>query len=59
MLAIPSRKGLAALTKAANAVVPSAALGFSRSLDDGRVSVLHFSPHGIGVQVGEPGDMLE
>jgi transcriptional regulator with GAF, ATPase, and Fis domain len=48
MRGIPSRTGLAALTEAANAVVPAVVLGLSRSLADGRVSVLYSYPHGIG-----------
>jgi hypothetical protein len=48
MRGIPSRTGLATLTEAANAVVPAVVLGLSRSLDDGRVSVLYSYPHGIG-----------
>ena len=48
MIDVPSRTGLAALTEAANAVVPSVALGFARSLDDARVSVLYSYSHGIG-----------
>src|SRR6185503_16409587 len=48
MRGIPSRAGLATLTEAANAVVPAVVLGLSRSLDDGRVSVLYSYPHGIG-----------
>jgi transcriptional regulator with GAF, ATPase, and Fis domain len=46
---LPSRATFAALTRAATEVVPCPALGFARSLDDGRVSVLHADGHGIGL----------
>jgi transcriptional regulator with GAF, ATPase, and Fis domain len=47
MLEIPSRTRLAALTEAANAIVPTVAIGFVRQVGDGRISVLHAHPHGI------------
>jgi transcriptional regulator with GAF, ATPase, and Fis domain len=57
MTAIPSRKGLDALTEAAAAVSPVAALGFARVLDHGRVSILYSFPLGIGEFVLPDGEV--
>src|SRR5262245_7114883 len=48
MLDVPSRESLAALADSANAIRPTASVGFVRALDDGRASVLYSHPHGIG-----------
>jgi transcriptional regulator with GAF, ATPase, and Fis domain len=48
MLEIPSRKGLAALTEATNAIVPLVLLGVTRHLKDSSVSILYSYPFGIG-----------
>jgi transcriptional regulator with GAF, ATPase, and Fis domain len=48
MLDLPSRADLAALTDAAHALLPTAALGLSRSAGDGLVSVVYLSSQGIG-----------
>jgi len=50
MLDIPSREALADITRAASAVVPLAALGFTRMDGDGCVSVLYSTPEGFGAQ---------
>src|SRR6185295_18596609 len=59
MLDIPPREGFAALIEAANAVVPAVALGFARSLDNDRVSLLYSYQHGIGEFVLAGSDMPE
>src|SRR5262245_33413038 len=51
MLEPPSRKGLAALTGAINAVVPAATLGFTRKLDETSASILCSYPYGLGEYV--------
>ncbi len=51
MLNIPSRRGMAALTQAVNAVVPAPALGFARRLRDDRISILQSTAQGIGEHV--------
>jgi transcriptional regulator with GAF, ATPase, and Fis domain len=51
MFGLPTRTSLAELTRAAGAVVPVAALGFVRPIDDHRVSVVYSYPHGIGEYV--------
>jgi two-component system response regulator AtoC len=56
---IPPREVFDALTEAANAIVPSVTLGFAGSRDDGRVSMLYSSSHGIGALVVEVGDVPE
>jgi transcriptional regulator with GAF, ATPase, and Fis domain len=43
-----SRTRLTALGEAVNAIVPAAAFGFTRRLDDGRVSIFHVYEHGLG-----------
>src|SRR5262249_48102459 len=48
MLEIPSRQDLAELSAKTNAVVSAATLGFARPLDDNHVSVLYWTPNGIG-----------
>ena len=48
MLRMPPREDLAALTKAAQAIVPLVTFGYSRRLDAARVSVAYSYPHGIG-----------
>ena len=45
---LPSRAALTALADAANLVAPSAIVGFSRPMPDGRVSVLFAHPRGMG-----------
>jgi hypothetical protein len=45
---VPSRATFAALTTAASDVAPSAAVGVSRCLDGGQVSILFADTHGIG-----------
>ncbi|HSL22655.1 MAG TPA: sigma 54-interacting transcriptional regulator [Vicinamibacterales bacterium] len=59
MIHLPSRQGLAALAEAANTFAPSAALGFSRSLDNGRVSVLYSWSQGMGAHVVDAVDVME
>lgn len=51
MIDTPSRDVLAAVTRAAEAIVPPAILGFARSLGDGRVWVLYSYPNSIGEYV--------
>ena len=57
MLDIPSREGLAALTAAANSVVPATTLGFARPFDAERVSVLYAYPFGIGEYIVPAADV--
>ena len=45
---VPSRATFAALTTAASNGAPSAAVGVSRRLDGGQVSILFADTHGIG-----------
>jgi hypothetical protein len=56
MFEIPTRESLAALSDAARAIFPAAALGFAHRLDDGRVSVLYSSRLGIGRHLVSPGE---
>ena len=48
MIDLPSRKDLAALMEAANAVVPSAVLGFVRTVDADRMAIIYTYRHGMG-----------
>jgi transcriptional regulator with GAF, ATPase, and Fis domain len=57
MLVVPPRASFAVLTAAANAVVPTAIVGFVRSLDQSRVSVLYSYTYGIGEYLVENGDL--
>ena len=59
MLTIPSRRDVSALADAVNAVIPSVAVGFSRVLDDDRVSVLYASRYGIGGYILAAADVPE
>jgi hypothetical protein len=45
---VPSRAGLAALSQAANAVVPAPLSGYVRSIGGGIASLVHSHPYGIG-----------
>jgi transcriptional regulator with GAF, ATPase, and Fis domain len=59
MSVIPSRESLAALTGVTNEIVPVVSLGFSRSLDDTRVSILYSNSYGIGEFVLSRSDVPE
>jgi transcriptional regulator with GAF, ATPase, and Fis domain len=48
MLDIPSRRRLAAIVEAANAVAPTPTAGLARGLEGDRVSVVYAYPHGFG-----------
>jgi transcriptional regulator with GAF, ATPase, and Fis domain len=48
MQPLPSRVGLAALSEAANAVVPAPLSGFAWALEGNLVSILYSYPYGIG-----------
>jgi transcriptional regulator with GAF, ATPase, and Fis domain len=48
MANFPSQARLAALGEAVNSIVPAAAFGFTRRMDDGRVSIFHIYPQGLG-----------
>ena len=45
---LPSPARLAALGEAVNSVVPAAAFGFTRRMEDGRTSIFHIYPQGLG-----------
>jgi transcriptional regulator with GAF, ATPase, and Fis domain len=51
MLRIPPRHEVSSLAEAVNAVVPCVACGFARATDEGHVSVIYVSPHGLGEYV--------
>jgi two-component system response regulator AtoC len=57
MLALPSREALAALTRAANAVVPVQSLGVVQSLDDARVGLLISHANGMSDHVVSRSDV--
>src|SRR5262245_20668384 len=59
MLAPPSRKSLAALTGAINAVVPAATIGLTRKLDKTSASILYSYPYGLGEYVLAANDLPE
>jgi transcriptional regulator with GAF, ATPase, and Fis domain len=59
MFELPPRDSLAALTAAAHAVAPTAAIGFTRTRDDGRLSVYYSYIYGAGKFVLAPGDVPE
>jgi transcriptional regulator with GAF, ATPase, and Fis domain len=59
MFEMPPRTSLAALTAAAHAVAPTAAVGFTRTRDDGRLSVQYSYIHGAGEFVLAPADAPE
>jgi len=48
MANLPSRARLTALGEAVNAIVPAAAFGFTRRVDEGRASIFHVYPQGLG-----------
>ena len=48
MPSLPSPARLAALGEAVNSVVPAAAFGFTRRMEDGRTSIFHIYPQGLG-----------
>ena len=52
-----SRTAMGALTESVSSVVPARALGFARSLADGRVSVLYSSGHGLSAHVVDQVDV--
>jgi two-component system response regulator AtoC len=57
MFEMPPRDSLAALTAAAHAVAPTAAIGFTRRRDDGRLSIQYSYPSGMGEFVLAPEDL--
>ena len=57
MIDLPSREDLTTLAEAVNAVAPAAALGYTRSVDKGRLSTLYFYRHGMGEFVLDPVDV--
>src|SRR5262245_12904753 len=59
MLEPPSRKDLAALTGAINAVVPAPTLGLTRKVDETSTSILYSYPYGLGEYVLADGDAPE
>ena len=48
MANLPSPARLTALGEAVNAIVPAVAFGFTRPIDDGRVSIFHAYEQGLG-----------
>src|SRR5262245_25150420 len=48
MLPLPSREALYILRRAVETIVPIHSVGFVRSLDDARLSLLVFHPNGVG-----------
>ena len=59
MMEIPSRKGFAGLTEAANSIVPVVTLGFAQSRENGSVSIVYSYPHGFGEYAVAPSDLLD
>src|SRR5215467_5091588 len=57
MLEIPSRQELAELAAKTNAVVSAVTLGFARPLDDNNISVLYWTPNGIGEYLLQNADL--
>ena len=53
---LPPRDSLATLTAAANAVAPTSAIGFTRTRDDGQLSIVYSYAIGIGEFVLTPAD---
>ena len=48
MIELPLRIALDRLTAAAQAIIPATAIGFSRSVDGNRTSILYVYGHGVG-----------
>jgi len=59
MVEIPSRQGFAALTVAANSIVPVVTLGFAQRQEDGSVSIVYTYPHGFGEYTVAASDLLD
>jgi len=57
MLPLPSREALAALTQAANAIVPIQSFGFVSGLDDARLSLFFVHPNGMSQHAVQNSDV--